>query len=121
MYIQVDPAMDRRFQKVYLDIPDFESTVIILEAIKKGYEKHHKITVSKQMCELVVKLTDEHMRKRYQPDKSITTMDGAMAKHVMDKGTGGELELEDILYIVAAETGLHPDALIDKKTLKVGI
>lgn len=120
MYIQVDPAMDRRFQKVHLDIPDFKSTVIILEAIKKGYEKHHKITVSSQMCELVVKLTDEHMRKRYQPDKSITTMDGAMAKHVMDKGMGGELELDDILYIVAAETGLHPDALIDKKTLKIG-
>lgn len=119
MYVQVDPAMDRRFQKVYLDIPDYEGTVKILEAIKKGYEKHHKITVSMDMCELIVKLTDEHMRKRYQPDKAITTMDGAMAKHVMDHGTGGELDLDSILYIVAAETGLHADALINKKTLQI--
>jgi ATP-dependent Clp protease ATP-binding subunit ClpA len=119
MYIQVDPAMDRRFQKVYLDIPDYNGTIMILDAIKKGYEKHHKIDVTMDMCEVIVKLTDEHMRKRYQPDKAITTMDGAMAKHVMDKGTGGELDLDSVLYIVAAETGLHPDALIDKKTMEI--
>ncbi len=119
MYIQVDPAMDRRFQKVFLDIPDFGATVTILEAIKKGYEKHHQITVPSNMVDVIVRLTDEHMRKRYQPDKSITTMDGAMAKHVLDNGRGGELSLDAILYIVSAETGIHAEALIDRKTLKI--
>ena len=119
MYIAVDPAMDRRFQKVFLDVPDYEGTVMILDAIKGGYEKHHKTTVSTEMCEVIVRLTDEHMRKRNQPDKAITTMDGAMAKSVLDHGTGGELDLDSILYIVSAETGIHADALIDRKTLKV--
>lgn len=119
MYIQVDPAMDRRFQKVNLDIPDFEGTVKILEAIKKGYEKHHGLEVTMDMAEVIVKLTDEHMRKRYQPDKSITTMDGAMAKHVLDNGRGGALSLDSILYIVSAETGVHKEALIDRNTLEI--
>lgn len=119
MYIQIDPAMDRRFQKVHLDIPDFKATVTILEAIKKGYEKHHKITVPTEIAEAIVRLTDEHMRKRYQPDKSITTMDGAMAKHVMDNGTGGELSIDAVLFIVSAETGVHADALMDRNTLEI--
>ena len=106
MYIAVDPAMDRRFQKVFLDIPDREGTITILEAIKSGYEKHHGITVD---------LTTEHMRKRNQPDKAITTMDGAMAKHVLDHGKGGELSIEAILYIVAAETGVNANALYEER------
>ena len=118
-YIQIDPAMDRRFQKVNLDVPDFEGTVLILDAIKKGYEKHHKLTLTREMAEVVVKLTDEHMRKRYQPDKAITTMDGAMAKHVLDHGGGGELSLDAILYTVSSETGIHMEALIDRDTLKI--
>ncbi len=111
MFVAVDPAMDRRFQKVELSVPDDNDTVKILMNIKGGYEKHHGITVSEEMARLVVKLTAEHMRKRNQPDKSITTMDGAMAKHVLDHGRGGTLGKESIFWIVAAETGIHAGAL----------
>lgn len=111
MFVAVDPAMDRRFQKVFLDIPDDKGTVKILQAIKKGYEKHHGLTVPDELCELIVELTSEHMRKRNQPDKSITTMDAAMAKHVMDNGRGGDLSKKAIYYVVSAETGVHEGAL----------
>jgi len=111
MFVAVDPAMDRRFQKVELSVPNDEDTVKILMNIKGGYEKHHGITVSEEMCRLVVKLTAEHMRRRNQPDKSITTMDGAMAKHVMDHGRGGTLSKEALFWIVSAETGVHANAL----------
>lgn len=109
-FIAVDPAMDRRFQKVRLEVPDDEQTANILKMIRKGYEKHHGITVPDDICELIVKLTSEHIRKRNQPDKSITTMDGACAKHVMDHGMGGKLSKEAVYYIMSAETGIHPDA-----------
>lgn len=111
MFIAVDPAMDRRFQQVHLDIPDSESTFVILQAIRKSYIKHHGIDIPDDMLRLIVQLTNDHMRKRNQPDKSITTMDGACAKHVMDHGQGGTLSKEAVLYIVAAETGLHAGAL----------
>ncbi|MAS88182.1 MAG: Clp protease [Micavibrio sp.] len=110
-YIAVDPAMDRRFQKINLSIPDDKATTIILNAIKPAYEKHHGITIPEEMCSLIVKLTSEHIRKRYQPDKSITTMDAACAHHVMAHGRGGALSKEAVHKILSIETGIHPDAL----------
>lgn len=112
IYVEIDPAMDRRFQKVFLDVPDEAATLVILDAIKGGYEKHHGITIPSDMCKLIISLTEEHMRKRNQPDKSITTMDGACARHVMAQGRGGALEQQFVLDIVSDETGVHVGALI---------
>lgn len=110
-YIALDPAMDRRFQQVYLDIPDDAGTVRILEAIKKGYEKHHNISVSPEICALIVDLTSKHMRKRNQPDKAITTMDGACAYEVLQNGTGRALSAESVKHVVSVETGINANAL----------
>lgn len=110
IYIAVDPAMDRRFQKIELAVPDDEATFKILQAIKSGYEAHHGIKISDEMCRLIVKVTSEHMRKRNQPDKSIIVMDGACAKQVLDHGRGGQLSKEAIFWIAAAETGIHKAA-----------
>lgn len=110
IYVGVDPAMDRRFQKVELEVPNDAATINILKAIKPGYESHHGITVSDEMCELIVKLTAEHMRKRNQPDKSIIVMDGAAARHVLAHGRGGALDKLSIFKTVSAETGIHEGA-----------
>jgi len=115
IYVGADPAMDRRFQKIELAIPDDAATITILEAIKSGYETHHGITVPRDMSELIVKMTALHMRKRNQPDKSIIVMDGAMAKHVMDHGTGGVLGKESVFWIISNETGIAAGALDDSK------
>lgn len=111
IFVAADPAMDRRFQKVFLEVPDNHMTFKILQAIRGGYEAHHGLKATDEICQLVVDLTTEHMRKRNQPDKSITTMDAAMAKHVMDHGRGGDLSKEAVLYVVSAETGVHEGAL----------
>lgn len=113
IYVGIDPAMDRRFQKVELEVPDDKATVNILKAVKPGYEAHHKISISDEMCEMIVKLTSEHMRKRNQPDKSIIVMDGACARHVLDHGIGGALSKEAVFSIMSAETGIHKAAFED--------
>ncbi len=115
MYVAQDPAMDRRFQKVFLKIPDTVETYAILQALRPGFEKHHGITVSNACLMLIVHLTDEHMRKRNQPDKSIITLDSAMAHFVKEHGRGGELSIESIYYMVGRETGLNKQALHDEK------
>jgi ATP-dependent Clp protease ATP-binding subunit ClpA len=79
IYVAPDPAMDRRFQKVFLPIPDVPQTIDIMKNLKAGYEKHHRITVSDKSIEIIVNCTEQHMRKRNQPDKSIIMMDAAMA------------------------------------------
>ncbi len=110
IYVAPDPAMDRRFQKVELSVPDDAATLHILEAIKGGYEKHHGITIPTDICKLIIKLTSEHMRKRNQPDKSIIVMDGACAKEVLDHGRGGTLSKDSVYWLVSAETGIHKAA-----------
>jgi ATP-dependent Clp protease ATP-binding subunit ClpA len=112
IYVGVDPAMDRRFQKVELSVPDDAATFKILQAIKNGYEAHHGIAIPDEICQLIVSLTSEHMRKRNQPDKSIIVMDGACARHVMDHGRGGALSKQAVYWILSAETGIHKDAFV---------
>ncbi len=115
MYVELDPAMERRFQKVFLKVPNEEETYAILKAIRPGFEKHHGITISNEKLMTVVMMTAEHMRKRNQPDKSIITMDAAMAYHVKNHGRGTELDLDSIYYMVGRETGLNKQAIHDEK------
>ncbi len=115
MFVAVDPALDRRFQKVTLRMPDRNETIAILKGIRPNYERHHKLTIPDECIEEVVKLADEHMRKRSQPDKSIITMDAACAWHNMFRGETRILSFEAIHMMVARETGLHANALSDNK------
>lgn len=113
MFVAVDPAMDRRFQKVLLRMPTAEETLAILHGIRPTYEKHHQLTIPDECLEEVVKLTEEHMRKRSQPDKSIITMDAACAWHNMFRSEDRTLSMEGVYMSVAKETGLNPAALSD--------
>ncbi|MCB1532295.1 MAG: ATP-dependent Clp protease ATP-binding subunit [Alphaproteobacteria bacterium] len=114
-YVALDPAMERRFQKVFLNPPNTVETYRILQALRGGFEKHHKVRVSNELLLMIAKLTDEQMRKRNQPDKSIITLDAAMAYHVKEKGIDQELDLDSIYYMVARETGLNAAALHDER------
>ena len=113
-YVQIDMALDRRFQKVHLKMPNIEETIKILEGVRPNYERHHKLKIPDECLWEVVKLTDEHMRKRTQPDKSIITMDAACAWHNMFRGEDRTLSMDAVHMMVAKETGLHPGALSDK-------
>ena len=115
MYVAVDPALDRRFQKVLLKMPNTEETIQILKGVRPNYERHHKLSIPDECIHEVVKLTDEHMRKRSQPDKSIITMDAACAWHNMFRGKERTLSMEGIHMMVAKETGLNVNALSDVK------
>lgn len=117
MYVAEDPAMDRRFQKVFLKVPNIEETYAIMKALRPGLEKHHNLTVSDEDLMLIVHLTEEHMRKRNQPDKSIITTDAAMAYHVLEKGINQPLTTDSIYYMVARETGLNARAMHDEKLI----
>lgn len=118
IYVAADPAMDRRFQKVFLQPPTAVETYRILQALRPGYQKHHKVTVSNEQLLLIARLTEEHMRKRNQPDKSIITMDAAMAYHVKENGIDQQISLESIYYMIGRETGLNKTALHDDKKVQ---
>ena len=115
IYFEIDAAMDRRFQKISLSIPNIDETHTILEAIKSGYENHHQVKIPTDLTKMICRLTDDHMKKRNQPDKSIIVMDGACALEVLEHGTGGELSVDAILNFMATEISVHPDALLDSR------
>lgn len=111
LFVAVDPAMDRRFQKVELSVPNAPQTIEILKNLRPGYEKHHRLTIPDSVIERIVHLTNEMMRKRNQPDKSIVIMDAACAHTVKYHGTGGELRLDSVNFMIAKETGVSATAL----------
>ena len=109
-YVKVEPAIDRRFQKITLREPDLEMTVEILMNLKGNFEKHYGLTVPREACVRVVKLTDRFIRNRNNPDKSILSLDYACACAIK-KGVTGILDSASVDSAVAAEAGIDAAAI----------
>lgn len=78
-YIEKDPALERRFQPVYVDEPSVESSIAILRGIKEKYEVHHGIRISDDALIAAVNLSVRYITDRYLPDKAIDLIDEAAA------------------------------------------
>lgn len=80
MYIEKDGALDRRFQKVLIEPPSVEETILILTNIKSKYEDFHNVTYSDDAVDACVKLSDRYMTDRLLPDKAIDVLDEVGAR-----------------------------------------
>ena len=79
-YIEQDKALERRFQKVEIEIPDKEKTKEILLRLKKIYEKYHMVEIKDSVIDTIIELSDKYIYDRYEPDKSIDILDEVCAK-----------------------------------------
>ena len=79
-FIESDSALERRFQKVYVEEPNMEETIHILMNIKSIYEKYHCVTIPDTCIREIVKLSREYIYDRYEPDKSIDVLDEVCAR-----------------------------------------
>ncbi len=79
-YIEKDPALERRFQPIYVDEPTEEETIEILKGLRPKLEKHHKVKISDEAIEAAVKLTRRYVTFRKLPDKAIDALDQASAR-----------------------------------------
>ena len=80
MYIEKDGALDRRFQKVLVEPPSVDETIIILNNIRSKYEDFHNVTYDQDAIDACVKLSDRYMTDRLMPDKAIDVMDEVGAR-----------------------------------------
>ncbi|RYE24265.1 MAG: ATP-dependent Clp protease ATP-binding subunit [Sphingobacteriales bacterium] len=80
MYIEKDGALDRRFQKVLIEPPSVDETIIILNNIRSKYEDFHNVTYDQEAIDACVKLSDRYMTDRLLPDKAIDVMDEVGAR-----------------------------------------
>jgi ATP-dependent Clp protease ATP-binding subunit ClpC len=79
-YIEKDGALDRRFQKVIIDPPSVEDTLIILNNIKPKYEEYHNVEYSKEAIDACVTLSNRYITDRFLPDKAIDVLDEVGAR-----------------------------------------
>jgi len=83
-YVEKDPALQRRFQMVYIDEPSVEDTVSILRGIKDKYELHHGVRITDTAIVAAAKLSDRYIQNRFLPDKAIDLMDEAASRIRME-------------------------------------
>ncbi len=76
-YIEKDPALERRFQPVFVDEPSVEQTIEMLYGLKDKYEAHHRVVISDEAIEAAAKLSKRYIQDRYLPDKAIDLIDEA--------------------------------------------
>jgi ATP-dependent Clp protease ATP-binding subunit ClpB len=78
-YIERDPALERRFQPVFVSEPSIEETIQILRGIKEKYELHHGVKITEEALKACAQLSARYITDRFLPDKAIDLMDEAMA------------------------------------------
>ena len=79
-YIEKDAALERRFAPVYVEEPNVDDTIKILQGLRDRYEAHHKVHFSDEALVAAARLADRYITDRHQPDKAIDLMDEAAAK-----------------------------------------
>jgi ATP-dependent Clp protease ATP-binding subunit ClpB len=94
-YIEKDPALERRFQQVYVKQPTVEDTISILRGLKERYEVHHGVKITDSALVAAATLSQRYITDRFLPDKAIDLVDEAAAQLKMEI-TSKPVELEAI-------------------------
>ena len=79
-FIETDKALERRFQKVMVDVPNREVVKKILSRLKLIYEDYHHVTINDNIIDKIIELSDKYVYDRNQPDKAIDILDEVCAK-----------------------------------------
>ncbi|WP_058234416.1 ATP-dependent chaperone ClpB [Devriesea agamarum] len=82
--IEKDPALERRFQQVFVGEPSVEDTVTILRGLKDKYEAHHKVSITDAALVAAATLSDRYITGRQLPDKAIDLVDEAASRQRME-------------------------------------
>ncbi len=82
--IEKDPALERRFQQVFVGEPSVEDTIGILRGIKEKYEAHHKVAIADSALVAAATLSDRYITSRFLPDKAIDLVDEAASRLRME-------------------------------------
>ena len=78
-YIERDPALERRFQPIYVQEPSIKDTIAILRGIKEKYEVHHGLRIKDAALVASAELASRYIADRFLPDKAVDLMDEAMS------------------------------------------
>ncbi|MGB3738151.1 MAG: ATP-dependent chaperone ClpB [Pontixanthobacter sp.] len=112
-YVEKDPALQRRFQSVYIDEPTVEDTVSILRGLKEKYELHHGVRITDGAIVAAATLSNRYIQNRFLPDKAIDLMDEAASRIRMEvESKPEEIETLDrrIIQLKIEESALSKES-----------
>ena len=100
-YIEKDGALERRFQKIFVEEPSISDTKNILLKLKPLYEKYHKVSMNDSVIDSIINLSEKYIYDRNRPDKELDIMDEVCSKVSLQNNTNEEAsklqkELNDI-------------------------
>ncbi len=121
-YIEKDPALERRFQPVFVDEPSVEETISILRGLKEKYEVYHGVKISDSAIVAAAKLSQRYITDRFLPDKAVDLIDEASASLKMEIDSSpqeiDEIQRKIIQYQIEKEALLKEDTEEAKLKLK---
>lgn len=85
-HIEKDSALERRFQTVVVKEPTLKETIAILRGLKSYYEHHHGVSITDEVLESAVYMSDRYVSDRFMPDKAIDVLDEAAARVRVKQG-----------------------------------
>lgn len=94
-YFEKDKALERRFQKVFVDEPSPEDAISILRGLKDRYESHHQVRIKDEAIIAAVELSNRYITDRFLPDKAIDLIDESAAKLKLELNSMPE-ELDEL-------------------------
>jgi len=114
-HFEKDRALMRRFQRVVINEPDETTAIKILNGLKKYYEKHHNVKITKQAIVDSVKYSVKYMTDKKLPDKAIDLIDCASARFKVRDEESGTVDHDEIVFEVSKISGLPLDQIAAKE------
>ncbi|MDA8079659.1 MAG: ATP-dependent Clp protease ATP-binding subunit [Nitrospiraceae bacterium] len=99
-YIEKDRALERRFQPIYIQPPDIDSTISILSGLRSRYEAHHRVKISPEAVNASARLSDRYIPDRFLPDKAIDVIDETGSRIKLKRFTPPQ-ELKELEYKIS--------------------
>ncbi|MFC1935623.1 ATP-dependent Clp protease ATP-binding subunit [Chloroflexota bacterium] len=113
-YVERDPALERRFQPIYVSEATTEETSEILKGIKSRYEQHHQVAITDEAVEAAVQLSARFIPDRFLPDKAIDLVDEA-ASRVRIRKTTMPLSVKEVSKVLEKVSKDKDEALAQQQ------
>ncbi len=104
--IERDPALERRFQPIYVREPNDAECVKMLLTVKKTFENHHRLKITDDAVREAVRISSKYIHDRYLPDKAIDLLDETAAAKRTDGTHGSAVTASDIDALAEETTGI---------------
>ncbi len=104
--IERDPALERRFQPVNVGEPSTQECVRMLLAVKKTFEKHHRLNITDDAVKEAVRISSKYIHDRYLPDKAIDLLDETAAAKRADLLHSRTVSASDVASLAEETTGI---------------